>query len=112
MVSNQSLPPLSNASERFPSGASGLNFLVGYSVSLSVFGSNLEMKSSPKSEYQTLPSLSSTTSCGSVVGRTTSYSVTIAWVERPVGRGRGLSAYEQRYAGLNLMVARYSAILR
>ena len=62
MVSNQSVPRLSNSSERLPTGAPGLNSLTGYSVSLSVFGSNLEMNSSPKSEYQTIPSLSTSTS--------------------------------------------------
>jgi hypothetical protein len=70
-----------------PSGALSLNFLIGYSVSLSVFGSNLEMNISPKSEYQTVPSLSTSTSCGSVVGRPTSYSVMMEWVARPFGRG-------------------------
>ncbi len=95
MVSNQSLPSLSNSSERLPTGEPGLNCLIGYSVSLSVFGSNLEMKSSPKSEYQTLPSLSSTTSCGWIVGRGSEYSVTMARVERPLGRGSVFNGYCQ-----------------
>src|SRR5580704_9073122 len=73
---------------RSPVGALSLNFLIGYSVSLSVFGSNLPMNISPKSEYQTLPSLSTRMSCGSVVRRPMSYSVTMAWVERPVGRAQ------------------------
>ena len=87
MVSNQILPTVSNSMLSRPSGALGLNFLIGYSVSLSVFGSNLPMNISPKSEYQTAPSLSTRMSCGSVVGRPTTYSVTTARVERPVGRG-------------------------
>jgi len=37
-----------------------------------------------KSVYQTLPSLSTSTSCGSLVGRTTSYCVTMARVSRPL----------------------------
>src|SRR6266852_871359 len=69
-----------------PVGAFSLNFLIGYSTSLSVFGSNLPMNISPKSVYQTLPSLSTSTSCGSLVGRTTSYWVTMARVSRPKGR--------------------------
>src|SRR6059036_990545 len=76
-----------------PVGAFSLNFLIGYSTSLSVFGSNLPMNISPKSVYQTLPSLSTSTSCGSLVGRTTSYWVTIARVSRPLGRGCVFSSY-------------------
>jgi hypothetical protein len=64
-----------------------LKVLIGYSVSFCVFGSNFEMNCSPKSVYQTLPSLSRMMSCGSMVGRGSAYSVTMARVETPVGRG-------------------------
>src|SRR6476620_9609648 len=95
IVSNQILLVWSNSMLRSPVGALSLNFLIGYSVSLSVFGSNLPMNISPKSVYQTLPSLSSRMSCGSVVGRTMSYWVTIARVSRPLGRGSVFSSYCQ-----------------
>src|SRR5438445_13810730 len=93
MVSNHSVPRLSNSSERLPTGAPGLNSLIGYSVSLSVFGSNLEMKGSPKSEYQTMPCASRITSCGSVVGRGMANTVMIAGVALAVGRGKALSRF-------------------
>ena len=89
-----------------PLGALSLNFLIGYSTSLSVFGSNLPMNISPKSVYQTFPSLSTRMSCGSLVGRTTSYWVTIARVSRPLGRGSVFNSYCQRSVALRLMVAR------
>ena len=44
MVSNQILPVWSNSMLNRPSGALGLNFLMGYSVNLSVFGSNLPIE--------------------------------------------------------------------
>src|ERR1700733_8739009 len=90
MVSNQILPVVSNSMLNRPVGALSLNFVIGYSVSLSVFGSNLPMNISPKSEYQTAPSLSTRMSCGSVVLRPMSYSVTMGRGSRPVGGGRGL----------------------
>src|SRR5215470_6249355 len=93
IVSNHSVPCLSNSSERLPTGASDLNFVTGNSVSLSVLGSNLEMKGSPKSEYHTAPWASTMTSCGSVVDRGRSYSVMMARVARPVGRGKVLRGY-------------------
>ena len=105
MVSNQSVPFLSKSIARLPSGASGLNFFTGYSVSFKVFGSNLEMNGLPKSEYQTTPSRA-ITSCGSITERGMEYSVTIALVERPVGRGRVLRSYAQWSVVLRLMVAR------
>src|ERR1043166_2966106 len=112
MVSTQIWPFLSNSIESRPSGAFSLNFLIGYSTTLSVFGSNLPMNISPKSEYQTLPSLSTSTSCGSVVGRTMSYWVTTARVSRPLGRGSVFNSYAQGSLGPRLLVARYSANLR
>ena len=105
-MSNQILPVWSNSMLSSPVGALSLNFLIGYSVSLSVFGSNLPMNISPKSVYQTMPSLSTRMSCGSVVGRTMSYSVTMARVSRPFGRGSVLSSYDQWSLELRLMVAR------
>src|SRR5258708_29471299 len=112
IVSNQRVPFLSNSSERLPTGASDLNLVTGNSVSLSVFGSNLEMKGSPKSEYQTFPCASTITSCGSVVDRGRSYSVMMARVARPVGRARALRGYCHFSTSLRLMLARYSAGLR
>src|SRR4029077_18683919 len=103
IVSNQILPAWSNSMLSSPVGALSLNFLIGYSVSLSVFGSNLPMNISPKSVYQTFPSLSTRMSCGSVVGRTISYWVTIARVSRPLGRGSVLSSYFQLSTGPRLL---------
>src|SRR4029077_10322942 len=83
MVSNQILPAWSNSMLSSPVGALSLNFLIGYSVSLSVFGSNLPMNISPKSVYQTLPSLSTRMSCGSVVGPPLEYSCVMGLGRRP-----------------------------
>src|SRR5436305_1291773 len=92
MVSNQIVPLVSKSIERLPSGAFSLNFFTGYSTSCRVLGSNLEMNWLPKSEYQTTPSRA-ITSWGSITGRGIVYSVTIARVERPVGRGSVLRSY-------------------
>src|ERR1700736_6976156 len=111
MVSNQILPVVSNSMLKRPSGALGLNFLIGYSVSLSVFGANLPMNISPKSEYQTAPSLSTRMSCGSVVLRPMSYAVTMARVSRPLGRGSVLRSYCHLSTALKLMGGGYSETL-
>src|SRR4029077_7260316 len=67
---------------------------------------------SPKFEYQTVPLLSRITSCGSMVGRGRSYSVTSTLPARPVGRGSVLSAYCHLSDSDRLMLARNSANLR
>ena len=74
-----------------PNGKSFFSTGIGYSVTLPVFGSNLPMNCSPKSEYQVAPSASTRTSWGiaSFLGR--SYSVTIVRVALPCGRGKVLS---------------------
>ena len=111
MVSNQSVPSLIEAEIEQADRMVGLEIFTGYSVIFIVFGSNLEMNGSPKSEYQTLPSFT-IMSCGSVVGRARSYSVMITRVDWPFARGMVLSEYSQLEIALRLMVARYSANLR
>src|SRR5215468_2861073 len=108
MLSNQNVPSFATPRSRLPVGWLGLKILVGYSVILSVFGSNFVTYGSPKSVYQTAPSLSTTMSCGSVVGRSRSYSVTMARVDGPLARGLVLSSYFHVSVPLRLIVARYS----
>src|SRR6266567_1226140 len=54
------------------------------------FGSMTPTNCAPKSEYQTCPSLSTMTSCGSAPLRGRSYSVMRTLVHRPLGRGERL----------------------
>src|SRR5258706_4669004 len=68
-------PSLSLRKESAPIGEPFFNSGTGYSVCLQVLGSSLPSVCSPKLEYQAMPSASSTTSCGSIVGRGKSYSV-------------------------------------
>src|SRR5205807_8924086 len=65
-----------------------------------------------KSVYQTLPSLSTSTSCGSVVGRTMSYSVTMARVSRPLGRGSVFNSYVQWSTALRLRSEEHTSELQ
>src|SRR5215470_16300649 len=53
MVSNQKVPFWSTPRSSRPTGWFGLKIFTGYSVIFIVFGSNLVMKGSPKSVYQT-----------------------------------------------------------
>src|SRR5258708_38690272 len=92
-----------------PVGKPGRSSGTGYSVTLAVAGSNLPRNCSPKLENHTVPAASTTTSCGSMVLRGRSYSVMMARVDGPVGRGNGLSAYDHVGPELRLMVARYFA---
>src|SRR5712691_8491586 len=59
-----------------------------------------------------MPCASTSTSCGSVVGRGSAYSVTMTRVARPLGRARVLSGYSHWETALRLTPARYSACLR
>src|SRR5262249_44014826 len=56
-------------------GKSGLWNGIAYSFTSPVLGSSRPRNCSPKLEYQAMPSLSSTTSCGEMVSRGRSYSV-------------------------------------
>src|SRR5256712_12823907 len=85
--------------ESSPVGALSLNFLIGYSTSLSVFGSNLPMNISPKSVYQTLPSLSTSTSCGSLFRRTLTHGFRTRPPERPTNGATGTTSGGGRPAG-------------
>src|SRR5438105_9498648 len=103
------LPSLSGRSPSMPVGQPFLGSGTGYSVTLPVFGSSLPKVCSPKFENQGVPCASTTTSCGSMVGRGSSYSVMMAWVPRPFGRGRVLSEYSQAVPSLRLIELRNSA---
>src|SRR6266850_879804 len=83
-----------------------------HSCSLPLFGSSLPMLCSPKSEYHAMPSASTTTSCGSIVGRGRSYSVMMTRVPRPLGRGRLCSGNCQLDPELRLMALSHSACSR
>src|SRR2546427_2109865 len=87
----QGLSSLSNSRSSVPSGQPGLTTGIGYCVTLPVFGSILPRNICPKSEYQTLPSRSSITSCGWIREFGRSYSVMITCVDLPVSRGSVLS---------------------
>ena len=91
MRPTQRLPSRSLSRSSVPTGNPSLMTGIGYSVTLPVFGSILPRNIAPKSEYQTMPSRSRMTSCGSMFFRGKSYSVTITRVARPVGRGSVLS---------------------
>jgi len=81
-----------------------LNFLIGYSTSLSVFGSNLPMNISPKSVYQTLLPYRQHDRAARSSGRTTSYWVTMARV-RGLGARQRLQFVRPWSTALRLMVA-------
>src|SRR5262249_35048817 len=106
----QGLSSVSNSRSRVPSGHPGFTTGIGYWVTLPVFGSILPINICPKSEYQTLPSRSSTTSCGWISGFGRSYSVMITCVDLPVSRGCVLSAKGQDGSWLRLMAASHSAV--
>ena len=74
-----------------------------------VLGSMTPTTCAPKSEYQTLPSRSTMTSCASAFRRGRSYSVITTLVERPLGRGRVLSGYSAASELPRLTLARNSA---
>src|SRR5258708_7243681 len=76
----QGLSSRSNSRSSVPSDHPGLTTGIGYCVTLPVFGSILPRNIWPKSEYQTLPSRSSITSCGWISGFGKSYSVMITLV--------------------------------
>src|ERR1019366_4086778 len=103
---------LSNRMDSEPVGEPFLGSGSGYSVTLPVLGSSLPMFCSPKLEYQAIPSLSTITSCGSIVGRGRSYSVMMTRVALPLGRGWVLSGYSHVEDWLKLMVLKNSACAR
>src|SRR5438045_3847395 len=104
------LSSLSNSRSSVPTGDPGLTTGIGYCVTLPVFGSILPRNICPKSEYQTFPSRSSTTSCGWINGFGRSYSVMITSVDLPVSRGSVLSAYGQVSSWLRFILASHSAV--
>ena len=95
-----------------PSGQSFLVCGIGYCVTLPVAGSSEPRNIWPKSEYQTVPLLSSSTSCGSIFGLGMSYSVITTWVERPFSRGIVLSGQLHVSCALRLTDASHSALFR
>src|SRR5712671_3329819 len=106
----QGLSSVSNSRSSVPSGHPGLTTGIGYCVTLPVFGSILPRYIWPKSEYQTLPSRSSTTSCGWIRGFGRSYSVKITRVALPVSRGWVLSGKAHVCCWLRLTLASHSAV--
>src|SRR4029453_15325749 len=84
----------------------------GYSVCLPVLESSLPSVCSPKLEYQTIPSASTITSWGSIVGRGKSYSVMTTRVALPVGRGNVLRENSQVEEELKLIVPNTPACVR
>src|SRR5215471_12273901 len=104
------LSSLSNSRSSVPTGDPGLTMGMGYWVTLPVLGSILPRNIWPKSEYQTLPSRSSTTSCGWINGFGRSYSVMITWVDLPVSRGCVLSGKDHVGSWLRFTLASHSAV--
>src|SRR5207344_2880466 len=91
IIESHTLPSGSNSRLSPPLGCSGRTTGIAMSLVFPDLGSITPTNWAPKSEYQTCPSLSTTTSCGSASLRGRSYSVTTTLVERPLGRGSVLS---------------------
>src|ERR1700704_113986 len=91
----QGLSSLSISRLSVPTGQSVLTTGIGYWVTFPVFASILPRNIWPKSEYQTLPALSSITSCGWISEFGRSYSVMTTRVDLPVSRGWVLSGNDQ-----------------
>src|SRR6266481_8837816 len=104
------LSSLSNSRSSVPSGDPGLTRGIGYCVTLPVFGSILPRNIWPKSEYQTWPSRSSTTSCGWINGFGRSYSVMITRVDLPVSLGWVFNGNDHVCCWLRLTLASHSAV--
>src|SRR4029077_15212129 len=107
----QGLSSRSISRSRGPSDHHGLTTGIGYCVTAPVFGSILPRNIWPKSEYQTLPSRSSTTSCGWMSGLGRSYSVKITRVDLPLSRGSVFSGKDQVCCWLRLTLPSPSAAL-
>src|SRR4029450_1030110 len=103
------LPSGSNSRSRPPFGCSGRATGIAMSLVVPLFGSMTPTNCAPKSEYQTCPSLSTITSCGSAPLRGRSYSVMRTLVDRPLGRGSVLSGYSIASELPRLTLARNSA---
>src|SRR5213078_4382206 len=106
----QGLSSRSISRSSVPSDHPGLTTGIGYCVTLPVFASILPRNIWPKSEYQALPSRSSTTSWGWISGFGRSYSVMIARVDLPLSRGSVLSGNAQVCCWLRLTLASHSAV--
>src|SRR6266850_2331184 len=102
----------SKRSDSRPVGEPFFSSGTGCSVTLPLFGSSLPMLWSPKSEYHAMPSASTTTSCGSIVGRGRSYSVMMTRVPRPLGRGKLCNGNCQPGRELRLTLLSHSACSR
>src|SRR5215470_2757810 len=103
------LPSLSERKESAPVGKPFLGSGTGYSVTFPVLGSSLPNVCSPKLEYQAIPSASTITSCGSIVGRGKSYSVMMTRVALPLGREKVLRGNPHVDDELRLIVLNHSA---
>src|ERR1700741_3575515 len=106
------LPSLSERIESVPVGDPFFGSGTGYSVTLPVLGSSFPSVCSPKLEYQAMPSASTITSWGSIVGRGKSYSVMMTRVAAPFGRGNVLRGNCQVDEELKLIVLNHSACAR
>src|SRR5258706_10652644 len=106
----QGLSSLSNSRSSVPCDHPALTSGIGYCVTLPVLGSILLRNICPKSEYQTLPTRSSITSCGWIKGFGRSYSVKITRVDLPVSRGSVLSGKAHVCRWFRLTLASHSAI--
>src|ERR1043165_3082135 len=106
----QGLPSRSISRSRVPSDQPGLTTGIGYCVTAPLFGSILPRNIWPKSEYQTLPSRSRTTSWGWMSGFGRSYSVKITRVDLPLSRGSVFSGNDQVCCWLRLTLASHSAV--
>src|SRR6266852_2975232 len=98
---------------RIPKGTPpGFTTGIVYSTTLPVLGSSLPMSGLSKSEYQTTPCESSTTSWGCCHRRCRSYSVMTTCVALPFGRGSVLRGYCHFTEELRFTVLKYSATPR
>src|SRR4029450_800852 len=103
---------LSKRTESAPVGEPFLGSGTGYSVCLPVLESSFPSVCSPKLEYQAIPSPSTITSWGSIVGRGKSYSVMITRVALPLGRGNVLRGKLQLGEELKLIVRHQPPVSR
>src|SRR5207253_8883417 len=112
IMPSHKFPSLSERTESAPVGEPFFGSGTGYSVTLPVLGSSFPSVCSPKLEYQAIPSASTITSWGSIVGRGKSYSVMMTRVALPLGRGKVLRENPQLEEELKLMVLNHSACAR
>src|SRR6266536_1808412 len=112
IMPSHKLPSLSERTESAPVGEPFFGSGTGYSVTLPVLGSSFPSVCSPKLEYQAIPSPSTITSWGSIVGRGKSYSVMITRVAWPLGRGKVFRGNAHVADELKLILLNHSAWVR